>query len=405
MESFETIAPITVLVCSLTALLFSFIKFYSVKRKSEGTDMMKSISVKIRKGAMTYLKRQYKTVGIFFAIMFFILTILAAKRFLSPFVPFAFLTGGFFSGLSGYVGMNIATYANTRTANGVRDGLNKGLKIAFASGSVMGLTVVGLGLFDISVWFILLKFVFKLNINEVMTAMLTFGMGASSMALFARVGGGIFTKAADVGADLVGKVEVGIPEDDPRNPACIADNVGDNVGDVAGMGADLYESYVGSIISCGALASAAGLGFNGVLVPMLIAAIGIIASIIGTFFVSTKEGATQKSLLGSLRRGTYIASILSAVVSDFYITSRQFKCILGGYFGTYRRSDDRIFHRVLHVRLLQAYKKPRKIFKYRLGDNHNRRYRVGNVVNGNTCYYNRNFGNYKLLYRRRYGKL
>ena len=319
MESFETAAPIIVLICSLTALLFSFIKFYSVKRKSEGTDMMKSISVKIRKGAMAYLKRQYKTVGIFFAIMFFILTVLAAKRFLSPFVPFAFLTGGFFSGLSGYVGMNIATYANTRTANGVRDGLNKGLKIAFASGSVMGLTVVGLGLFDISVWFILLKFVFKLSINDVMTAMLTFGMGASSMALFARVGGGIFTKAADVGADLVGKVEVGIPEDDPRNPACIADNVGDNVGDVAGMGADLYESYVGSIISCGALASAAGLGFNGVLVPMLIAAIGIIASIIGTFFVSTKEGATQKSLLGSLRRGTYIASILSAVGSAFLI--------------------------------------------------------------------------------------
>ena len=301
MESFETAAPIIVLVCSLTALLFSFIKFYSVKRKSEGTDMMKSISVKIRKGAMAYLKRQYKTVGIFFAIMFFILTVLAAKRFLSPFVPFAFLTGGFFSGLSGYVGMNIATYANTRTATGVRDGLNKGLKIAFASGSVMGLTVVGLGLFDISVWFILLKFVFKLNINDVMTAMLTFGMGASSMALFARVGGGIFTKAADVGADLVGKVEVGIPEDDPRNPACIADNVGDNVGDVAGMGADLYESYVGSIISCGALASAAGLGFNGVLVPMLIAAIGIIASIIGTFFVSTKEHTLRQSCRQSAR--------------------------------------------------------------------------------------------------------
>ena len=353
MESFETAAPIIVLICSLTALLFSFIKFYSVKRKSEGTDMMKSISVKIRKGAMAYLKRQYKTVGIFFAIMFFILTVLAAKRFLSPFVPFAFLTGGFFSGLSGYVGMNIATYANTRTANGVRDGLNKGLKIAFASGSVMGLTVVGLGLFDISVCFILLKFVFKLSINDVMTAMLTFGMGASSMALFARVGGGIFTKAADVGADLVGKVEVGIPEDDPRNPACIADNVGDNVGDVAGMGADLYESYVGSIISCGALASAAGLGFNGVLVPMFIAAIGIIASIIGTFFVSTKEGATQKSLLGSLRRGTYIASILSAVGSAFLIftllpdNSNVFWAVISGliagvmigYFTEYYTSD------------------------------------------------------------------
>lgn len=274
---------------------------------------MKSIGEKIRKGAMAYLKRQYKTVGIFFILMFIILLVLAFTGLLNKFVPFAFLTGGFFSALSGFIGMKIATYANTRTANGAQEGLNKGLKIAFASGSVMGLTVVGLGLFDISVWFMLLKFVFKLDINDIMTAMLTFGMGASSMALFARVGGGIFTKAADVGADLVGKVEAGIPEDDPRNPACIADNVGDNVGDVAGMGADLYESYVGSIISCGALAAAAGLGFNGVLVPMLIAAIGIIASIIGTFFVSTKEGADQKSLLGSLRRGTYISSILSAI--------------------------------------------------------------------------------------------
>lgn len=313
MNKFETIAPIAVLICAIIALVFSAVNFYSVKRKPEGTDEMKSIGAKIRKGAMAYLKRQYKTVGIFFAIMFVILLILAFTGFLTPFVPFAFLTGGFFSGLSGFIGMKIATYANTRTANGARDGLNKGLKIAFASGSVMGLTVVGLGLLDISGWFILLKFVFKLNIDDIMAAMLTFGMGASSMALFARVGGGIFTKAADVGADLVGKVEAGIPEDDPRNPACIADNVGDNVGDVAGMGADLYESYVGSVISCGALAAAAGLGFNGVLVPMLIAAIGIIASIIGTFFVSTKEGADQKSLLGSLRRGTYISSILSAV--------------------------------------------------------------------------------------------
>ncbi len=313
MSNFETIAPVAVFICSLLALLFSFINFYSVKRKPEGTDKMKSIGEKIRKGAMAYLKRQYKTVGIFFILMFIILLVLAFTGLLNKFVPFAFLTGGFFSALSGFIGMKIATYANTRTANGAQEGLNKGLKIAFASGSVMGLTVVGLGLFDISVWFMLLKFVFKLDINDIMTAMLTFGMGASSMALFARVGGGIFTKAADVGADLVGKVEAGIPEDDPRNPACIADNVGDNVGDVAGMGADLYESYVGSIISCGALAAAAGLGFNGVLVPMLIAAIGIIASIIGTFFVSTKEGADQKSLLGSLRRGTYISSILSAI--------------------------------------------------------------------------------------------
>ncbi len=313
MNNFETIAPFAVLLCALVALVFSFINFYSVKKKPEGTDTMKSIGEKIRKGAMAYLKRQYKTVGVFFAIMFVILLILSFTGFLTKFVPFAFLTGGFFSGLSGFIGMKIATYANTRTANGAQQGLNKGLKIAFASGSVMGLTVVGLGLFDISVWFILLKFVFKLGVEDIMAAMLTFGMGASSMALFARVGGGIFTKAADVGADLVGKVEAGIPEDDPRNPACIADNVGDNVGDVAGMGADLYESYVGSIISCGALAAAAGLGFNGVLVPMLIAAIGILASIVGTFFVSTKEGADQKSLLGSLRRGTYASSILSAI--------------------------------------------------------------------------------------------
>ncbi|MCH5211650.1 MAG: sodium-translocating pyrophosphatase [Oscillospiraceae bacterium] len=311
---FENVAPFAVLICALLALAFSCYNFFSVKNKPEGTDTMKSIGEKIRKGAMAYLKRQYKTVGVFFAVMFVILLALALfTNALTIYVPFAFLSGGFFSGLSGFIGMKIATYANTRTANGAREGLNKGLKIAFASGSVMGLTVVGLGLFDISVWFILLKYVFHLDIDKIMAAMLTFGMGASSMALFARVGGGIFTKAADVGADLVGKVEAGIPEDDPRNPACIADNVGDNVGDVAGMGADLYESYVGSVISCGALATAAGLGFKGVLVPMLIAAIGIIASIIGTFFVSTKEGADQKSLLGSLRRGTYISSILSAI--------------------------------------------------------------------------------------------
>lgn len=319
MNNFETVAPVAVFICALLALAFSCYNFFSVKKKPEGTDKMKSIGEKIRRGAMAYLKRQYKTVGIFFVVMFVILIALAFAGFLTPFVPFAFLTGGFFSGLSGFIGMKIATYANTRTANGAREGLNKGLKIAFASGSVMGLTVVGLGLLDISVWFMLLKFVFKLDINEIMTAMLTFGMGASSMALFARVGGGIFTKAADVGADLVGKVEAGIPEDDPRNPACIADNVGDNVGDVAGMGADLYESYVGSIISCGALAAAAGLGFKGVIVPMLIAAIGIVASIIGTFFVSTKEGADQKSLLGSLRRGTYASSIISAIASAVII--------------------------------------------------------------------------------------
>ncbi len=309
------IAPIAVFICAVIALVFAASKFFSVKSEPEGTETMANISSKIRKGAMAYLKRQYRTVGIFFAVMFIVLVIFAAAGFLTPFVPFAFLTGGFFSGLSGFVGMKIATYANSRTANGAREGLNKGLKIAFASGSVMGMTVVGLGLLDISVWFMILKFGFKLDVDSIMSAMLTFGMGASSMALFARVGGGIFTKAADVGADLVGKVEAGIPEDDPRNPACIADNVGDNVGDVAGMGADLYESYVGSIISCGALATAAGLGFSGVLVPMLIAAVGIISSIIGTFFVSTKENADQKMLLGSLRRGTYASSIIAAIGS------------------------------------------------------------------------------------------
>ena len=319
MSTFETFAPFAVLLCAVAALLFSVYQFYAVKSKPEGTEQMKSIALKIRKGAMAYLKRQYKTVGIFFAVMFVILLILALSGFLTIFVPFAFVTGGLFSGLSGFVGMKIATYANSRTANGARDGLNKGLKIAFASGSVMGLTVVGLGLLDISLWFILLRFIFKLPIEEITAAMLTFGMGASSMALFARVGGGIFTKAADVGADLVGKVEAGIPEDDPRNPACIADNVGDNVGDVAGMGADLYESYVGSIISCAALAVSAGLGFGGVIAPMLIAAAGIIASIIGTFFVSTKEGANQKSLLGSLRRGTYISALISAIASGVLI--------------------------------------------------------------------------------------
>ncbi len=319
MSTFEMLAPFGVLLCAVIALLFSAYQFYAVKRKPEGTEQMKNIALKIRKGAMAYLKRQYKTVGIFFAVMFVILLILALSGFLTIFVPFAFVTGGVFSGLSGFVGMKIATYANSRTANGAREGLNKGLKIAFASGSVMGLTVVGLGLLDISLWFILLKLIFKLPIEDITSAMLTFGMGASSMALFARVGGGIFTKAADVGADLVGKVEAGIPEDDPRNPACIADNVGDNVGDVAGMGADLYESYVGSIISCAALAVAAGLGFGGVIAPMLIAAAGIIASIIGTFFVSTKEGTNQKSLLGSLRRGTYISALISAIASGVLI--------------------------------------------------------------------------------------
>ena len=319
MMNFVNIAPFLTLAAAVIGLAFAAYKFYWVKAKPEGTAQMSGIAAKIRKGAMAYLKRQYKTVSIFFICMLVILCVMAGLGMLTWFVPFAFLSGGFFSGLSGFVGMKIATYANTRTANGAQQGLNKGLKIAFSSGTVMGLTVVGLGLLDISVWFIILRAILGDDAGSIMSAMLTFGMGASSMALFARVGGGIFTKAADVGADLVGKVEAGIPEDDPRNPAVIADNVGDNVGDVAGMGADLYESYVGSVISAGALAAAAGLGFAGIVIPMLIAAIGIIASIIGTFFVSTKEGATQKNLLSSLRRGTYISSAVSAIGSAILI--------------------------------------------------------------------------------------
>ena len=318
MSVFVKIAPVIALIAAICGLAFAMYKFFWVKGQPEGTKEMANIASKVRKGAMAYLKRQYKTVGVFFIVMLIIICIMAACGLLTWFVPFAFLSGGFFSGLSGFIGMKIATYANSRTANGAQQGLNKGLKIAFSSGTVMGLTVVGLGLLDISVWFLILRALLG-NPDEIMAAMLTFGMGASSMALFARVGGGIFTKAADVGADLVGKVEAGIPEDDPRNPAVIADNVGDNVGDVAGMGADLYESYVGSIISTGALATAAGLGYAGIIVPMLIAAIGIIASIIGTFFVSTKEGATQKNLLGSLRRGTYIAAVISAIAAAVLI--------------------------------------------------------------------------------------
>ncbi len=319
MNGLKDLAPFLVLGCAILALVYAAYLFYSVKKQPEGTPLMKEIGAKIRRGAMAYLRRQYKSVSIFFAVMFVLLCVLAKFEFLSWFVPFAFLSGGIFSALSGFIGMKIATYANTRTANGAREGLNKGLKTAFSSGAVMGLTVVGLGLLNIGIWFLILKAVFGNDVDKIMGAMLTFGMGASSMALFARVGGGIFTKAADVGADLVGKVEAGIPEDDPRNPACIADNVGDNVGDVAGMGADLYESYLGSIISCGALAASAGLEMKGVLIPMLIAAIGIVASIIGTFFVSTKENATQKSLLGSLRRGTYISGALSAIGSAVLI--------------------------------------------------------------------------------------
>ena len=308
-------------VGSIIALLFAFITGKRVLSFDEGTPLMSKISRSIREGANAYLKRQYTVVGVFFVCMIVVLCIMAACKLLTWFVPFAFLTGGFFSGLSGFVGMRIATKSNCRTANACREGLNKGLRVAFSAGSVMGFTVVGLGLFDISVWFALLRFVFKLEAADITSAMLTFGMGASSMALFARVGGGIFTKAADVGADLVGKVEAGIPEDDPRNPAVIADNVGDNVGDVAGMGADLYESYVGSIISASALGVAAfsNQAFKAMAIPMVMAAVGILCSIIGSFFVKTEENADQRTLLKALSRGTNLSAILIAVISFFLV--------------------------------------------------------------------------------------
>jgi len=306
------LAPIGAVV----SLLFAGFLAWRIKSFSTGTEMMTKIAGAIKKGAKAYLKRQYTGVGIFFAGMFVILLVLSFLGLVNPFVPFAFLTGGFFSGLSGYIGMSIATSANSRTAYAASESLNKGLRVAFSSGGVMGFVVVGLGLLDLSIWYYLLQIWYSpiTQMQEITSAMLTFGMGASSMALFARVGGGIFTKAADVGADLVGKVEAGIPEDDPRNPAVIADNVGDNVGDVAGMGADLYESYVGSIVSTASLAVAAQLQ-AGVLIPMVMAAIGILASIIGTFFVRSGEKAEQKVLLSALRRGVNVSSVLIAIVA------------------------------------------------------------------------------------------
>ena len=313
---------------AVIALGFAATMFRRVKGQPVGTPQMEKISNAVSSGATAYLKRQYKGVAVFFAVVFCILLAMAAMGFLSYFTPFAFVTGGFFSGLAGFIGMKTATMANCRTANAASESLNRGLRVAFSAGSVMGFTVVGLGLLDLSFWYFFLRFWYtavdpvastELLIQNITSNMLTFGMGASSMALFARVGGGIFTKAADVGADLVGKVEAGIPEDDPRNPATIADNVGDNVGDVAGMGADLYESYVGSIVSTCALAVAAGYGASGVSVPMLLAALGVLCSIVGSFFVKTKEGASQKNLLTALRTGTYIASALIAVCAWFAV--------------------------------------------------------------------------------------
>ena len=318
---------------SLVALFFAWWFFHQMMKEEEGTPTMKEIAQYVREGAMAYLKQQYKIVVIVFAVLAVLFAILAyGFGVQNPWVPFAFLTGGFFSGLAGFVGMKTATYASGRTANATMRSLNAGLKVAFRSGAVMGLTVVGLGLLDISIWWVVLNaFVQEATPAQTLvvitTTMLTFGMGASTQALFARVGGGIYTKAADVGADIVGKVEQDIPEDDPRNPATIADNVGDNVGDVAGMGADLYESYCGSILATMALGASAFFSqgtdtqLKAIMAPMVIAAIGVVLSIIGIYVVRTKEGATLKDLLGSLSRGTNLAAILIAVLTFgvFYV--------------------------------------------------------------------------------------
>lgn len=313
-------------VASLVALFFAWFFYHQMKKEDEGTPTMKEIAQYVREGAMAYLKQQYKVVGIVFVVLAVLFSILAfGFGVQNKWVPFAFLTGGFFSALAGYVGMRTATYASARTANAVSKSLNSGLKLAFRSGAVMGLTVVGLGLLDISIWWVVLNaFVHEASQSQslvvITTTMLTFGMGASTQALFARVGGGIYTKAADVGADIVGKVEQDIPEDDPRNPATIADNVGDNVGDVAGMGADLYESYCGSVLATMALGASAFFGdvdgqIRAILAPMMIAAIGVVLSIIGIYAVRTKEGAGLQQLLKSLSVGTNLSAAFIAVLT------------------------------------------------------------------------------------------
>ena len=318
-----------VLGASILALAFAFFFYKSMMKEDEGTDLMKKIAAHVRKGAMAYLKQQYKVVIIVFIVLAIVFYVMSLFHLQNGIVWFAFLTGGFFSGLAGFFGMKTATYASARTANAARRSLNSGLKVAFRSGAVMGLVVVGLALLDVSVWFLVLKGTKLLemvgaeaDLVTITTTMLTFGMGASTQALFARVGGGIYTKAADVGADLVGKTEFNIPEDDPRNPATIADNVGDNVGDVAGMGADLYESYAGSILATMALGASAfatsaveGLQMKAVLAPMFIAAVGVILSLIGIFLVRTKENAGMKELLGALSRGTNTAAVLIAAAT------------------------------------------------------------------------------------------
>ncbi len=316
-----------VFIGSFLALAFCGGLIRWILKQPEGNEKMQEISRYVFEGAKGYLRQQYKIVSIFFAVVFVILLIMALEGFLVIFVPFAFLTGGLFSGFCGWLGMFVATKSNARTAKAAWESLDKGLRLAFSGGTVMGFMVVGLGLLELATWFLILKWYYTtrqpLAGNELFTAitstMLCFGMGASSYALFARLGGGIYTKAADVGADLVGKVEAGIPEDDPRNPAVIADQVGDNVGDVAGMGADLYESYVDSIVATMALAAAAGLGLKGVITPLLLAVCGVIASLIGFFFVRTKEGATQKGLLKALRKGVLTAAVFVVIFSFLII--------------------------------------------------------------------------------------
>lgn len=328
MDSLFYIVP----AAAIVALFFAWLFFHQMMKESEGTVTMKEIAQYVRDGAMAYLKQQYKVVTIVFVILALFFSVLAyGFHIQNPWVPFAFLTGGFFSGLAGFIGMKTATYASARTANAVTKSLNSGLKLAFRSGAVMGLTVVGLGLLDISIWYFVLKcFVGDPDSSQTLvtitTTMLTFGMGASTQALFARVGGGIYTKAADVGADIVGKVEADIPEDDPRNPATIADNVGDNVGDVAGMGADLYESYCGAILATMALGASAFFGdvewqTRAVLAPMCIAAVGIVLSVLGIYAVRTREGADLQELLGALSKGTNLSASLIAVLSFgiFYV--------------------------------------------------------------------------------------
>ncbi len=306
-------------VGAVIAGLFAVMQAKKVMSYSEGNQKMQKIAANIRSGANAYLKQQYTTVFKVFIVVFIVLLVIAfasGGKMLSKFTPFAFVTGGIFSMLAGFIGMKIATNSNARTAQAASESLNKGLRVAFSSGSVMGFTVVGLGMLDITMWFFLLRYAFGVNDPVALgNIMVMNGMGASFMALFARVGGGIYTKAADVGADLVGKVEAGIPEDDPRNPATIADNVGDNVGDVAGMGADLYESYVGSILATFALGAVGGYGWGGMLLPVALAVCGIICSILGSFLVKTKEDATQESLLKSLRTGTYTAAVLAAILA------------------------------------------------------------------------------------------